>query len=103
MSDRPTRILHGFVDAGLLRLDDARIQAVRFSRDQMPIDCHHAVLLVLPDGGTDNDAIAAMALENERLKKLVEQLERDCMQMAQDLLLDADAGFVDAHESDTHE
>lgn len=87
------RIIHGHVDAGLLRLRDAQIYSTRFQRDPMPVDHVRAVLLVLPGPpGADTllEFFGRMALENERLKKQVEELEQSCMQMASELVTDAD-------------
>lgn len=90
---RPLRVLHGHVDAGMLRLRDAQIYSVRFQRDPMPIDHHRAVLLVLPGPpGADTllELVGRIALENEQLKMRVTQLEEECMQMAGDLVTSMD-------------
>lgn len=94
MSDQPTlRIIHGHVDAGMLRLRDAQIHSVRFQRDPLPIDHHRAVLLVLPTAPSGDallELVGRIALENEALKLRVAELEESCMQMASDLVTSAD-------------
>lgn len=93
MKDKAIRILHGHVDAGLLRLRDEQVYSVRFQRDPMPVDHERAVLIILPKvPGADTllEFVGMMALENERLKKEVAELEQSCQQMASDLVTSMD-------------
>ena len=91
-NDTP-RILHGYVDDGMLRLRDAQIHSVRFHRDLMPVDCCRAVLIVLPEppaADTLLEFFGRLALENEQLKKQVAELEHSCQQLASDLVTSMD-------------
>jgi hypothetical protein len=91
------RILHGHVDKIILERLDAQIYSVRFQKDPMPIDACRAVLLLLPnepDYDTTLELVGRIALENEALKKRVEELERTCMQMAEDHVTDANEGRI---------
>lgn len=81
------RIIHGHVDAGIMRLSDKQIHATRFSLDPMPIDCCEAMLIVFgPGGGGGTTAIAELAVENERLRREVADLDTAVQQMASDLV-----------------
>jgi|GEM_PF-3664244 hypothetical protein len=87
------RIIHGHVDAGIMRLPDMNIGAVRFDRRGMPIETHRAVLIILPEPpGADTllEFVGQIALENEQLKKQVASLEESCQQMASDLVTSMD-------------
>lgn len=98
------RIIHGHVDAGIMRLKDEEISATRFSRTTMPISTHRAVLIILPGPPTPDtllEFVGRIALENEELKSRVAALELDCMQMASDLVTQANDPDYEQRCTDT--